>query len=336
MARACAAVRVAGQFGVRVIVVAPPADTAVARGAHIAGDLPHGVGTDEPAVVPIAFAEHEPPDTRGRTGRIVAAAPGADQRQPIDNRGLVIADGPFVVRHADGSHHALPQQGANILVRSIPQRCGDRVRQHRDAGVAVRHLRARREQHGRVVAGNGERVARRREPLPEVAFPAGQFLVGQLVRLGILDPRGVRAKLPDRDAGLLRVIVPLRHELGRRIVQRDPPIAHRHRQRYPADNCLGHRGGAVLALGRLAGRVPLADDLVVAHDQQTRGLPRRQIDPHRFKLFAGHALTLRRGGRPPKLRGAARNGRQDCTQHDQELLQQGSHVTAFSTSACDL
>ena len=76
-----------------------------------------------------------------------------------------------------------------VQAKAIPlalQGRGYRVAQHRNAGVAVLQLRPRREQDGRFVAGDGEGVIGRVELFPEVAFPAGELVVGQpvLFRVG--------------------------------------------------------------------------------------------------------------------------------------------------------
>ena len=69
--------------------------------------------------------------------------------------------------------------------------------------------------------------------------------MGQAVRLGVLDARGVGRQVPDGDGLPLRVVTPLRHVAAGRVVGPDPPVAHRHHQAQAAHEGLGHRGGAV-------------------------------------------------------------------------------------------
>src|SRR5882672_4765262 len=103
MAGAGAPEGVGGEFFVAGVVVAPPADAAVAGSAGIGSDLVHGVFAEELFAIPIAFAKHEPADVGARAGGVVAAAPGADQGKAIDGEGLRVADGPFAVGHPDGA-----------------------------------------------------------------------------------------------------------------------------------------------------------------------------------------------------------------------------------------
>src|SRR5438067_1443556 len=82
-----------------------------------------------------------------------------------------------------------PYQGADVLVRPVPQRRRDGVGEHADAGVAVLELRPRLEQHRCLVPRERERVVRWREPLPEVAHPPGQLVVRHPILVGVGQPR---------------------------------------------------------------------------------------------------------------------------------------------------
>src|SRR5439155_27341215 len=98
---------------------------------------PDSFTAEERLAVPISVAQNEATNTCHRPRVVTAPAPRSDQWQTVHRAGLAVTHGPFVVAHADGSHDALAQQGADVLVRRVSQGGGDAPRQHGDAGVAV-------------------------------------------------------------------------------------------------------------------------------------------------------------------------------------------------------
>ena len=126
-----------GQFLIPAVVVAPPADAAVAGSVGVRGDLSNRLFAQKLFSIPITPTKHQPAHMGRRTGRVVAAAPGANQWQTIDRKRLPIADGPFAVGHPDRPHDAIAQQRADICLRRVLQRCGEAVAEHGHAGIAV-------------------------------------------------------------------------------------------------------------------------------------------------------------------------------------------------------
>ena len=218
------------QLRVALASVAPPAHAAVARQSGAAGNLSHGIRTQQLPAFPVAFVQDQPADARRRTGRVSAAAPRRDQRQAIHHAGLPIAHRPFRVRHADRPHDALAQHRADVLVLAAANGRGDAVGHHADARVAVLELLARRKEHRCLVARDGERVARRIETLPEITHPAGLLLVLHVLGRRIGKSGRVRTEMADRDPRLAWIVPPLRNEPRRRIVNGDFAVCDGHRQ----------------------------------------------------------------------------------------------------------
>ena len=184
-----AVVGVLGQLGITAVGVGPEAHAAMAGQAGVARDLAHRLLAEDLFAVPVAFAEQEPADAGHGPCGITAAAPARDQRQAVDRERLAVADRPFFVGNADRPHHAVAEQAADVLLRLALQGSGDGVAQHRNAGIAVLQLRPRLEQDWRLVAGDGERIVGRVELFPEVAFPAGELVMGQAVLFGVGESR---------------------------------------------------------------------------------------------------------------------------------------------------
>jgi hypothetical protein len=137
--------------------------------------------------------EYQAADPGGGAWGVGGAAPGRDQGQAVDGEGLAVAHRPVFVGDAEGAHDAFLQQGADVLLRAVLHRGCHGVREHGDAGVAVLHPDAGLVHERRFIARQRERIARGSEALPEVALPAGQLVVREVVRLGIIHPGRVRA-----------------------------------------------------------------------------------------------------------------------------------------------
>ena len=279
----------------------------------------HGGRVEHLPAFPRPPVQEEPTDPGHGVRAVGAAAPGRHQGQAVHGRHGAVAHRPFRIGHAQRSHDPALQEGAEVRIVRAPEARRHAVAEHRHAGVAVALLRAGHVEHGCPVPGEGERVERRRQALPEVPLPAGQAVVGEAVRLGVLDPRGVGRQVPDGDLPPLRVVTPLRHVPAGRVVGLDPPVAHRHHQADPAHEGLGHRGGAVRLRPAVAGGVPLEHDPVVADDEEGGGVPVLQGGPGRFEPGCAHPLALGgcRGPVPRRLalrcfaRGAGRRRRGD-------------------------
>ena len=148
---------------------------------------------------PIAFAEHEAAHASRGARSETATAPGGDERQAVHVERLFVSDRPLCVGHTDRPHDAFAQEAAEVFVRAVFQRGGDRVTEHRHAGIAVLKTASGREEQRSPVPRDRERIVRRRESFPEISFPAGQFLVGQTILLRIGQTGSVGAQLADGD-----------------------------------------------------------------------------------------------------------------------------------------
>jgi hypothetical protein len=93
----------------------------MARQAGVSRYLAHGLFAENLFAVPVAFAEHEPADACHGPRGVTSAAPASDQWQAIDCECFAVAHGPILIARADGSHHAIAEQGANVLLGRILQ-----------------------------------------------------------------------------------------------------------------------------------------------------------------------------------------------------------------------
>ena len=255
--------------------------------------------------------QHEPADPGDGVRAERAATPGRHEGQSVHGRRGSIADRPLCLGHAQLPHDPALQERAEVRVFPVLEARRDAVPQHRHAGVAVAKPGAGLVEHGGQVPGDRERIERRRHPLPEIPLPAGQAIVRLAVRLGILDPRGVRRQVPDGDGSTLGVVSPLWDEFTGRVVGLDPTIGHRDDRAHPAHERLRHRGGAVRLRPPLPLGVPLEHDPIVADDEEVGGLTVLQRGPGRFERRGAHppALGSRRGPFPGRRLGGPHVGR---------------------------
>ena len=299
-----------------------PASCVIARTASPTEDLP---------AVPVALADDEAANAGRGPRREAAAAPRADERQAVHLKRFAVTQRPLGIGQADGPVHALRQQRANIAVFSILDCRGYTPGQEANARIAVFQLLARLEQNRRLIAGNCEWVAGRRLPFPEFSLPTRLILVLHALGNRVGQPRGVRAELADGDLGLLRIALPRSDVLRRGIIELNLPVADRHAERQPAHDRFGQRGGALLGLRGDAIGVPLADDLVMANDNDRPRAPGGQIAYERVELGARHALAFGRRRLPVERLAPSRAAKDEKSQ-DKRATGIDCHRTISSSS----
>ena len=136
--------------------------------------------------------QHQLTDARGGPRREGAASPVGVDAQAVEVVLLAVADAPVRFPDAGWLADATFQHGLNIGLRRASQAGRHGIAQCCHAGIAVLISGPGIEDHRRLVQrdGDGVRLAK-----PEGSFPAGQFVVGNIVLFGVGNAGGVSGEL---------------------------------------------------------------------------------------------------------------------------------------------